>query len=79
MKRTPKQVFLTEISRQTGLKESDFNTIVEYQCKTPGKYNTSVVGEVRGGKLFIAENGFLRQYQKRNGHWTCKVLGRITF
>lgn len=76
MKREPKQVFLTEIFRRTGLKESDFKNLVEYSSRTL----TSVVGEARNGKLYIAENGFIRQFTpKQNGHWNCKVLSKITF
>ena len=76
MKRNPKNVFLAEVAKHTGLKESDFANLVEYSCRTL----TSVVGEARDGKLFIAENGFLRQFTpKKNGHWSCKVLGTVKF
>lgn len=75
MKLEPKQVFLTEISKHTGFKESDFKNLIEYI----GRTLTSVVGEARNGKLYIAENGLIRQFTpKQNGHWNCKVLGKIT-
>ena len=80
MKHNPKNVFLAEVSKHTGLKESDFDTIVEYECKQPGKHKTAVVGEATCGKLFVAEDGFLRQYSSRgSGRWNCKVLGSVSF
>lgn len=79
-KRTPKQIFLQEVAKHTGFHEVDFDNIVEYQCRNPGKSHIAVVGEAHNGKLFIAENGFLRQYMNRaNQHWTCKVLSTIKF
>ena len=79
-KRNPKQIFLAEISKHTGLHESDFSNITEYECLTPGKHKDMIVGETRTGKMFIAENGFLRQYNpKVNCRWDCKVLAKVPF
>lgn len=79
MKRNPKNVFLAEVAKHTGLKESDFNNIVEYECKQPGKSRTAVVGEATCGKLFVAEDGMLRQYSQKGTRWNCKVLSELKF
>lgn len=76
MKRNPKIIFLLEVAKHTGLHESDFKNIVEFY----GRTLTSVVGEASNGNLFIAENGFLRQYdRKAGGRWNCKVLCKVSF